>query len=97
MTFILIGALCTFLVLFLVMPIFVVWVGTQAAQASKYRELLRLAAEQPATLSTGWEVVYKEGRKQHTVIVQGNTEAEAMKELMKLQVPFDKIVSINKK
>lgn len=98
MTFILIGAFCMFVILFLFIPIFAIWVTTQAIQARKYRSL-QLGAEPPSNgPAAGWEVIYKEGRKQHTVLVQGDTEGDAMKELMKMSgVRYDAVLSITRK
>jgi len=64
---------------------------------SKLADLYRtgqLPSNQPA--ASGWTLTYKNGRKIETMVIQGDTEAQAAAAAMKANVPFDKIVSLTR-
>lgn len=86
-------SLCTILTILIVVPIFVMYVIRNSIQATKYRQLVKLAGQIP---KTGYSVVYKIGGKVVTVDVDGTTDSEAMKDIIKRGIRYDKIVSLTK-
>ena len=73
--------------LFLAVWLFVVscwWVLKQASEANKYRQIMVAIAKQESVVQTGdsWEVSYKMNGAARTMIVEGKTEADALREFI---------------
>lgn len=95
-------------VLFVLLAAFAVWTIREHIAAKKYRHLIRLHNElkkQPATpaalptnkvLANRWEVTYKIGNEERTVIVSGKNEGAAVKEAMRQGVDYSSIVNFSK-
>lgn len=81
------------------LALFIVWAAHEHHLANKYRDVLEAynKMEQP-TSQVGWSVGYKDKKgKPQTVFVPGNLDEGAMlKELVKLGVPYDRILSSKK-
>lgn len=87
-------ALTTIICVVVGVPLFTLYMIRNSIQAAKYRHLVALAKNQ---VMTGYSIVYKIGRKTETIDVEGNNESEAMKDLIKKGIRYDKIVSLTKK
>ena len=75
-------------------PFFIAWVAHEHSQASKYRHLLVLAAEQSVSSSgPSWVVTYRDKGKVKTITATGKDESEMMKSLVKQGIGYDKIIS----
>jgi hypothetical protein len=84
--------LMTILLVVIGLPLFLIWVISNAIQASQYRALVRASSG----ANTGYTVVYKTGRKTERADLNGATEGEAMLDLVKKNISYDKIISLTK-
>lgn len=75
------------------------WVVREHRTANRYRQLLELAKEgKHESVNSGWLLVYKEGKAQKTLSLDGATEQEAMAQATRIhQVRYDKIVSLTRR
>ena len=85
-------SLMTILTIVIGLPFFILWIIRNSLQAAKYRRSLTMEIKRE-----GFTVVYKSGRKIETLDVDGNTEGEAVRDLIKRGIKYDKITSITKK
>ena len=86
-------SLLTILCIVIGLPLFILYMIRNSLQAAKYRSLMNKRKEE---IKTGYSVVYKIGRKMETVEVDGITEGEAMQDLIKKGIRYDKIISLTK-
>jgi len=78
---------------------FIAWAAREHHFANKYREVLEAYNRMDHTkVGPGWSVVYKDKKgSQQTILVPGIMDESAMlKELVKLNVPLNRIVSSNR-
>jgi len=74
-------------------PLLLLWIVRNSIQAAKYRALVHASSQ----VRTGYTIVYKSGRKTEKMDLDGATEGEAMMDLVKRKVSYDKIISLTKK
>jgi len=84
-------SLFTILCVVIGLPLFVLYMIRNSIQAAKYRVMIKGEIKKE-----GWAVVYKIGRKTETMDLIGETEGEAMQDLIKKGIRYDKIVSLMK-
>jgi len=85
-------SLCTILCVVVGLPLFIVYMIRNSIQAAKYRSM-----SITVPIKTGYTIVYKSGRKTETVDVDGDTDSEAMRDLIKRGISYDKIISLTKR
>lgn len=95
MTVLIVVLTSLFTIIFVVigLPIFIIWMIRNSVQAAKYRQSLVTVSQ----IKTGYQLVYKSGRKTETIDLIGDTETEAMKDLISKGIRYDKIISLTKR
>lgn len=81
--------------------IFLCWILWQWWTARKYRHLLKLYAAMPPKQKVmpgpSFAVTIKNGKKSETLVVEAKTEGEAIKNLLKQGISYDKVIKLEKR
>ena len=88
-----ITAVFTALCVIIGLPLFILIMVRNSLQAAKYRRMIK---DEIVIKKTGYNIVYKIGRKTEMIDVGGENESEAMAALIKKGMRYDKIVSMTK-